>query len=240
MIKLSLRRMSHTAALARLTLGRGRVLECDSGGEHISITLSPLNPCGSSVDEEWMGLSSRHGPLLLTQAGALLSLCGELPVVTAGPRQAWYWQLINQQLAPVISELLAPLEPLADVPTLVDRQDCRVLIERGGEKAYGVLSLGAESLLQLLDHVQWRFIERAVPGHWGISHPVVVGRLDLSINQLRSLRPGDVLLPVEAVFDVGGRGQLSLGNRQWRVDSEGGHDQLQLRLIHEEGNSHGQ
>jgi type III secretion protein Q len=240
MKKLSLRRLSSTAAMASLTLGRGRFLEFTSGAEKIRMTLGPLTPCGAIADERWIGLSSRHGPLLLSNADALLSLCGEVPVLTVQPPQAWYWQLINQKMAPMLSDLLAPLAPLAEEPVLDDRWDCRVLIERNGEKTYGTLSLGAESLLQILNDAPWRFIEQTVPERWVLAHPVIVGRMDLLVNQLRSLRPGDVLLPAEAVFDVQGRGNLQLGNQRWAVCSEDRNDHLQLRLIHEEGSIHEQ
>lgn len=235
MKKLSLRRLSSTASMASLALGRGRFLEFTSGADQIRMTLGPLATCGVIAGERHTGFSSRHGPLMLSNADALLSLCGEVPVLTAEPLQAWYWQLINQQLAPVLCNLLAPLEPLTDAPLLDDRQQCRVMIERSAETAYGVLSLGAATLLHLFDNGPWQFIEHAVPEHWVLTHPVVVGRMDLPANQLRSLRPGDVLLPAEAVFDVQGRGNLRLGNQRWSVCTEERNDHLQLRLIHEEG-----
>ncbi|WP_434698159.1 type III secretion system protein [Pseudomonas sp. D1-1] len=235
MKKLSLRRLSSTASTASLALGRGRFLEFTSGAEQIRMTLGPLAPWGVVAGERHTGFSSRHGPLLLSNANALLSLCGEVPVLATEPPQAWYWQLINQQLAPGLCDLLAPLEPLADEPLLDDRQQCRVLIERGAETAYGVLSLGAATLLQVLDNGPWRFIEHVVPEHWALSHPVIVGRMDLLANELRSLRPGDVLLPTDAVFDIQGRGNLQLGHQRWSVCTEDRNDHLQLRLIHEEG-----
>lgn len=231
---LSLRRLSSAAAMASSALGRGRFLEFASGVEKVRVTLSSRRPSRAKVAARYIGFSCQHGPLLLANADALLSLCGEVPVITTEPWEAWYWQLINQQMAPALSELLAPLEPLIDQPELIDRQDCRVLIERNGERAYGALGIGAESLLRVLNGAPWGFIEQ-MPTNWMLPHPVAVGRIDLLISELLSLRPGDVLFPSEAAFDVQGRGSLQLGNQRWAVCTEDQNVHLQLRLIHEEG-----
>lgn len=236
---LVLRRMSSTVANACQALGRGRWLAYGSGETSGYLTLGPLLPPGSYPDDLRLNLSGKHGPLQLSNADALLSLLGETPVIAAGELQPWYWQLINQQFPDAIYDLLSPLEPspLA-CPPQAECLECRISVERGGERVHGVVKCSADTLLQLFDAAPWHYLEQQWPHDWPLHYPLELGRLQLSVNELRSLRPGDVLLPATPRFDPQGQGRLQLGERLWRVHSETLNVHLQLRLIHEEDLHH--
>lgn len=231
--------MSSTVANACQALGRGRRLAYGSGETSGHLTLGPLLPPASAPDDPRLNLSSKHGPLQLSNADALLSLLGETPVIAAGELQAWYWQLINQQFPDALQDLLSPLQPLPEAnPPLAECLECRISVERDGERVHGVVKCSADTLLQLFDAADWDWIEQRWPQDWPLHYPMELARLQLSVNELRSLRPGDVLLPANPRFTPQGQGRLQLGERLWRVHSETLNDHLQLRLIHEEDLHH--
>lgn len=234
---LNLRAVPANVAAACTELGRGRWLDFASADEPVRLRLGPLLATDTLLEQEALHLSCQHGPLHLRNADALLSLCGETPVVSAGPAQAWYWQRINQQLGQTLQALLSPLQPVPARP-LVQRIDCLISVERGAEQAHGVLSCSADTLLRLFDATAWQHIEQPLPADWPLHFPLVMGRISLTVSELRSLRPGDVVLPTELLFDSNGHGQVRLGNRQWAVASEARNDYLQLRLIHQEDLHH--
>ena len=241
MSALKLRPVSPSVAAVCQALGRGRWLTFTSADETVRLTIGPLLAPGTARDEHALALSSKQGALHLSNADALLSLCGEVPVISTEPVQGWYWQLINQQLSPFLYDLLSPLEPLpTPAPSLPERLDCHIGAERKGETVHGVLSAGADTLLRVLDAAHWQLVERPLPGDWPLHCPLVLGWLNVTVNELRSLRAGDVLLPSAPLFDINGSGQLQLGHRRWAVNTDVLHDHLQLRLIHEEGIDHEQ
>lgn len=53
-----------------------------------------------------------------------------------------------------------------------------------------------------------------------VRHPVLVGRHWLSAARLKSLGPGDIVLPRQPLFEVSGRGSVRLG--PWQVDVQSG------------------
>ncbi|MEB0223831.1 type III secretion system protein [Pseudomonas sp. 10S4] len=238
MRSLKLRQVSPSVAAASRLLGRGRWLEFSNAGDNGRLTLSPMLSIDSAAT---VALGSARGLLRLSNANALLSLFGSAPVVCAGPLQPWYWQYVNQQLSPTLAGLFAPLEPLEGVDEpLPDRLDCRITVQLAGETAHGVLSIAADTLLRIFDAAPWQAIEQALPADWPLHYPVVLGRLTLTINQLGSLRVGDVVLPAEPCFDSDGNGQLQLGARHWTVAALALDDNLQMRLIREKDLHDGQ
>lgn len=232
---LRLRAVSASIAAACRALGRGRRLEFSSDQERVHLTVGPRVMPDMARPQPALHLLSQHGTLLLSNAEALLSLCGEVPVIASGPSQDWYWQLISQHLGRTLRDLLSPLEPgPVSAPALHERIDCRISAERAGEQVHGVLSCSAVTLLRLFDAAPWHCVERPLPADWPLRYPLVVGRMNLTVSQLRSLRPGDVLLPEQPLFDIHGAGRLQLGNQVWAVNSPIGDDPLQLQLIHKE------
>lgn len=113
-------------------------------------------------------------------------------------------------------------------------------MQLAGETVHGVLSSAADTLVRIFDAAPWQAIEQALPADWPLHYPVVLGRLSLTINQLGSLRVGDVVLPAEPCFDSAGNGQLQLGTRHWTVGAQALDDNLQVRLIREKDLHNGQ
>lgn len=70
-------------------------------------------------------------------------------------------------------------------------------------------------------------VSDAWAGVWS-THPLVVGRHALRAERLKTLAPGDIVLPRQALFDVSGRGRLRLG--PWLADVRMGADQ-QLEVL---------
>lgn len=63
----------------------------------------------------------------------------------------------------------------------------------------------------------WQRHERNLPDNWTVPHPVVLGQVSLTLKQLRSLRPGDVVLPSLSHFDNNGDGYLLIAGQRWRA-----------------------
>ncbi|BBP74635.1 type III secretion protein hrcQa [Pseudomonas sp. Ost2] len=243
MTPLALRPVSRTLASASRLLGRGRWLEYPLRGAVARLSLSPLLAADQLTpdDRAWTTLDSAQGRLHLTDADAVLSLFGEVPAVTGGPLQAWYWQYLNQQLSPPLAALLAPLEPR--LPADDERAGhiaCRLVVHCADESVQARLSCDAQTLIHLLDALPWQVLEQPLPEDWPLPAPLVLGELSLTLNELRSLRPGDVLLPGRTYFDCAGQGVLHLAARTWRVATGVANDTLLVQLNHEETPHDGQ
>ncbi|MCF5637794.1 type III secretion system protein, partial [Pseudomonas syringae] len=71
-----------------------------------------------------------------------------------------------------------------------------------------------------------------------VKTPSTIGELSLTLEQLASLRPGDVVLPARCLFDSAGQGVLPLAGRSWAAQAEHQAQHLSLRLSHEEHSHH--
>lgn len=241
---LNLRKVdSDMAALSRL-LGIGAQLSLKVGQESVVLTLRPL--LDQTLQPETMHtFNSALGPFALTEAEAVLSLLGELPVTLVGEHQPWYWQLINQRLSPTIAELLCPLEPLSDITALTadaqtETMTCRIHVQRGQQSVHGLIRAQPKTLLRWLQGADWQADSQPLDEQWPITQPLELGSLSLTLDQLARLQPGDVLLPPDCRFDSHGNGLLQLGGRQWAVQTDSHERQLYVRLSHEETPQHGQ
>ncbi|WP_297835054.1 type III secretion system protein [Pseudomonas sp.] len=240
MTLLRLRHVSSALARARRELGHGAQLGFSTRDEQGVLTLQPAQ---DDVGQSSPGgfFQSAAGVLHLTEPGAVLSLFGEAPVVVDGAAQAWYWQYINQMLSPDLAAVFAPLATLEDAdPALLDPVVCRLNVRLGEESVHAVLTLGAETLLRLLEAGQWHPLQRPLPGDWPIHSPLLLGGLTLTSDELASVRVGDVLLPSHCLFDSEGNGMLDLGGRHWHVATETLNDRLFVHLIDEEDIHHEQ
>ncbi len=201
---------------------------------------------GNASSLTWF--DSALGPFALSDAEAVLSLLGELPVTLGGEHQPWYWQLVNQRMSPELAELLCPLRPLSDITALSAEGEspntapmtCRLQLRLGSQVLHAQLCADARVLLQLLGSHHWQPHRQNVAQDWPIRQPLVLGELSLSLDQLASLQPGDVLLPSLCHFDEEGGGRLQLAGRQWAVQTDSRAEQLYVRFSHEEDLGHGQ
>lgn len=229
---LYLRKVDPLLARATRELGAGQSLAFHSQGQHGELTLLPL-VAESDVAAIGVWLNSAVGALCLSDAEALLSLLGDAPLTLAGEQQSWYWQFFNQRLSPTIAALLAPLEPLFDSPAQASF-GCRIQARLAEESVHAHLHTTPETLLRLLSCAPWKARQRPVDETWSVTTPLIIGELSLTLNQLASLRPGDVVLPARCDFDSTGQGRLALGARHWAAHADSQAHHLFLRLSHEE------
>jgi type III secretion protein Q len=245
---LRLRKVDGAAAQATRLLGAGASLAYSAQGLMGELTLRPLlDDIAGEHPLTWF--DSAIGPIGLSEAEAMLSRLGELPVTLGGEYQPWYWQVLNQRLSPAIMELLCPLQPLSDVtaPSAADASatgaaaiTCRIQLRLGDRSLHGLFSADAVVMLRLLDGRGWDLHRQTLAEDWPISQPLELGELSLSLDQLASLQPGDVLLPLHCHFDSYGNGRLPLAGRQWAVQTDRHEQQLYVRLSHEEDLGHDQ
>lgn len=240
MTPLQLRHVGSELSRARRELGHGAQLAFSTHDEQGLLTLQP-EPIDTALPRAGVVLNCAAGALYLTEASAVLSLFGEAPVVVEGAIQGWYWQYINQMLSPDLAAVFAPLSMFDDsAQGMIEPVLCRLNVRLGETSVYAFLSMAASTLLRLLDAGQWHPLQRSLPGNIPIHSPVLLGGLTLSIDELMSLRVGDVLLPTHCLFDSEGNGMLDLGGKHWHVATENQNQRLFVHLIDEENIHHEQ
>ena len=257
---LKMREVSGDFAEASRLLGAGVSCSYTAQGQRgeLSLRLMPndanrdgspfVGPASAGTPSSLTWFDSALGPFALSDAEAVLSLLGELPVTLGGERQPWYWQLVNQRMSSELAELLCPLRPLSDITALSAEGEspntapmtCRLQLRLGSQVLHAQLWAEARVLLQLLGSHHWQPHRQNVASDWPIRQPLVLGELSLSLDQLASLQPGDVLLPSLCHFDEEGGGRLQLAGRQWAVQTDSRAQQLCVRFSHEEDLGHGQ
>jgi type III secretion protein Q len=237
---LTLRKVDSTTAHLSRRLGSGVSLQFSVQGQHGRLSLLPLL-AEPVVEPEICWFDSAPGPFGLSDAEAMLTMLGELPVTLAGDLQPWYWQVLNQRMSAAVAELLCPLVPLSDITALPAAvMTCRIQVQRGAQSLQGLIQADAGTLLRMLEGAPWRAHRQTLDEAWLITQPLELGHLSLTLAQLASLQPGDVLLPSRCHFDSDGSGRLQLGGRQWAVQTDSHQGRLSVQLSHEEPLEHGQ
>ncbi len=214
-------------------LGRGIRFVFQAAGEPAELVLEPGLAPETGVSHSF---ESQCGVLTLSNAGPLLSLFGECPVVLAdagNDPHSWFWAHFEQRMSTQLSGLLGYLRPLA----VVQQGDfeCRVSVVLGQSRSVGRLMMAPENLLKLYDAGGWQAIRQPLPEAFVVPVPVVLGSLRLAIEQLRGVRIGDVLVPEQPPFSAEGVGWLSIGRLrlQVQIDDEGGRRSLSIGSIEE-------
>jgi type III secretion protein Q len=238
MNRLAMRSITTTFARATRVLGAGATLTFTVRGTSGEIQLEFTQVAEGTDRDLWF--SSAAGPFRLSDAGAVLGLLGESPVIVKGETQAWYWQFISQHLSPEVAEGLAPLEPWSTEPPEGPLIHCRLRIQVGHDQVHAYWSASPETLLRWLDTPGWQFHRSLLPDTFELTFPLVLGQITLPAAQLDSLRPGDVLLPTECLFDSEGYGRLVLADRRWLGHTQCSDRHLFLTLSHEEDSHHEQ
>lgn len=254
---LTLRKISANVAEASRLLGAGLSCGYTAQGQRGELSLSLIpdddrapsaGPASAGNASSLTWFDSALGPFALSDAEAVLSLLGELPVTLGGDHQPWYWQLVNQRMNTELAELLCPLRPLSDITALSACGEspndapmtCRLQLRLGSQVLHAQLCADARVMLQLLGSHHWQPHRQDVAHDWPVRQPLVLGELSLSLDQLASLQPGDVLLPSLCHFDEEGGGRVQLAGRQWAVQTDSRAEQLYVRFSHEEDLGHGQ
>lgn len=222
---------SATAAFAR-ALGQGLQLEYAVQDELGELVLQPLPPELSGA-LQGRALETAHGLLWLEDAGAVLSLFGGAPaIVTDEEPQAWYWQYFNQFMSPELQSLFGELSPARQAPPLPDDVfSCRLTLQIAGSVVQTRISALPDTFLALLQAVAWQPMGAGLPEDWPLSTPIIIGRLTLSAATVRSLQPGDVVLPMYDAFDCGGQGRVRIGPFRSNVQLQGADNRVSITLF---------
>ncbi|AUG05735.1 FliM/FliN family flagellar motor switch protein [Pseudomonas sp. S09G 359] len=203
-------------------LGRGLRMPFQVADQVGALLLEPGRaPAGASP----LYFESALGVLAFSEPGAMFSLMGECPVTLAeadNDPTSWFWELFLHHLSPQVLALLGHLR-LLPAPRKLSF-GCRLTVTLGASKVVGFLWLAPETFLALCVAGPWQPTASPLPLSFPLAIAVTLGRLDLPIAQLRSLRAGDVLMLEKAFFDVQGHGQLRIANHllQGRIDDESG------------------
>ena len=221
-------------------LGRGIRFVFKVAGTRAELLLEPGVAPVSGVSHSF---ESQCGVITLSDAGPLLSLLGECPVVLADTDNdplSWFWAHFEQRMSPQLTGLFGYLRPLATLQQ--GHFECRVSVSLGSSRSVGRLTMAPESLLRLYGAGGWQAIKSPLPEAFAVPVPVVLGYLPLAIEQLRGVRVGDVLVPERPLFSADGVGQLSIGRLrlQVQIDDEGRRRSLSIGSIEESAVDEGQ
>lgn len=207
---LQLRRMPSTEARARERLGAG--LELRLGSPRNASLHLRLAPTGFEQAPR-TAIECAAGLLWLDDAQALLSRLSDCPAIVAdSPDDGdWYWPLYNHYLATELQALLSPMRVVPATPA--HGLDCLLeLRDANGQRQACRARIPATTLLDLLQHRHWQAPALAFGApDWPLRLPLLLGHCPLSVGQLASLRPGDVLLVEQPLFSPEGDGSLQVG-----------------------------
>ena len=215
------------AALRRL--GRGLRLPFQVAEQRGELRLEPgIAPAGAAP----LCFETACGVLAFGEPGPVLSLLGECPVPLApdgNDPDSWFWQLFQYHLSPEVQLLFSYFRLQGAAPRLGFA--CRLTVTLGASRVVDRLTLAPETLLALCDAGPWQPLVHALPHSFPVSVPMLLGRLQLPVAQVCSLRPGDVLILEFAQFNANGEGQLCLGRHrlQGRLDDQ--NDRLLLTIF---------
>ncbi|WP_300627584.1 FliM/FliN family flagellar motor switch protein [Pseudomonas sp.] len=219
---LSLRSVRSDTVAARHRLGRGLCLPFQVAAQRGELRLEPGR---APATGEVVCFETSCGVLALAEAGPLLSLLGECPVTLApsgNDPESWFWALFQHHLSPQVRTLLGYVR-LLDVPR-PKAFGCRLTVALGAARVEGYMWLAPESFLALCAAGPWRATARPLPASFPLAIAVPLGRLQLSIEQTRSLRAGDVLILEQTFFRGQGDGYLQVGTQRLhgRIDDDSG------------------
>lgn len=228
---LALPRVRADAVAARRRLGRGLRLPFQVAEQRGELRLEPGNePFGVQS----LCFETTCGVLALSEPGPQLSLMGECPVTLAqagNDPDSWFWALLQHYLSPQISALFGYVRLVdTDRPTGFG---CRLSVSLGASRVVGYVWLAPDSLLALCEAAPWCSIAAPLPAQFQLAVAVTLGRMRLTIAQVRGLHAGDVLVPELALFQAQGSGYVQVGRHRLRgaIDDENGTMCLTLSSI---------
>jgi type III secretion protein Q len=214
-------------------LGRGLRFSFEVAGEVGELLLEPgrAPECGVSLS-----LETRCGVMTFSDAGPLLSLMGDCPVVLADTENdpcSWFWALFEQRMSTQLVSVFGYVRPIGDVQP--QTFECRASIALGQARSVSRLRMAPESLLALYESGPWHPLKASVADRFPFLIPVILGQLQVSVEQLRSVQPGDVVLLENTQLDGEGVGQLNVGKLRLHVmiDDEGARRCLNICSIEE-------
>lgn len=234
MNKVPRRTLSQAEADAFTRLGGGLYLDYPLAGTTGRIRLLPCLDRTQDV-AEGQRLRCSGGRLRLTDASAVLSLCGTAPVVFGGAAQPWFWQYFNQNLSSPVAAAFATLIPDdADEKAFEQPVVCHINVRVGDESVDALMALETMAFLEITRSPGWQRLQTGWDENWPITCPVVIGTVSLSTQALQALQPGDIVFPTDYQFDCDGKGSLELGGRTWPVVAQSKGQDLFFHLSNNE------
>jgi type III secretion protein Q len=155
----------------------------------------------------------------------LFSLMGECPVTLAqsgNDPDSWFWELFQHHLSTQVRGLLGYLRlRVSEAPSDFG---CRLTVTLGASRVVGYLWLAPESFLAVCEAGPWQPVAQPLPASFQVAVAVLLGRLQLPITQVSSLRAGDVVLLEQGFFQARGDGYVQVGRQRLhgRIDDESG------------------
>ncbi|MDQ0978940.1 FliM/FliN family flagellar motor switch protein [Pseudomonas synxantha] len=218
-------------AVARQRLGHGMRMPFEVAGSSGELK---MEPGAAPVGIQPLCFETACGVLAFSEPGPQLSLMGECPVTLAqagNDPDAWFWALFQHHLSPQVQALFGHLRLLPGTRPL--NFGCRFCVTLGASRVAGHLWLSVDSFLALCQAGPWRPMAKPMPTQFQLAIDVTLGRLQLPVHQLHSLRAGDVLMLEQAFFSASGTGHVQVGKRRlvgW-IDAESGPMRLTLTSI---------
>jgi type III secretion protein Q len=216
---LEFRRLPSAQAELRRRIGQGLALDFQLGDSQGVLTLRQTT---QAPDQDCVTLASGLGPLRLNRASALLSLLSTCPALLPNDDEMdgtnsddWYWAFYNQCLSPQLREVFGHFSPSARA--IDNGLPCELEVRLDEQIVLSQALLPTGTLEQLLAQPGWRSLSNRPALGWRLSTAVVLGRTTLTMRQLKSLRPGDVVLPEQPLFQPDGTGSLFLGRQHLQV-----------------------
>lgn len=230
---LVLRSVNGDMVVARRRLGRGLRMPFHVSGQRGELLLEPASaPAGVTP----MLFETACGVMALSEPSPQLSLLGDCPMTiaqAANDPDSWFWAFFEHHLSAQVRDLLGYLRVALDAQ--LPDFGCRLSVSRGESRVMGYLWLSPESFMTLCDAGPWLPTAEPIPKRFQLSIAVTVGSVQLPVNQLRTLRPGDVLVLEQVFFHAQGEGCLQVGRHrlQGHIDDETGQMRLTLTSIEE-------
>ncbi|PHN31689.1 FliM/FliN family flagellar motor switch protein [Pseudomonas sp. ICMP 460] len=195
-----------------------------------------LEPGRAPANAKPLCFESAIGVLACAEPGPMFSLMGECPVTLAEASNSptsWFWELFLHHLSPQLLALFGYLR-LLPAPTKLSF-GCRLTVTLGASRVAGYVWMAPQTLLAMCTAGPWQRTAGPLPLSFPLAIVVTLGRLSLQVEQLRSLRAGDVVMLQQSFFDAQGHGHLRIANHrlQGRIDDESGPLCLNLISIEE-------
>lgn len=211
--RLQLRRVAQDEALAKQFLQRKPYLDyrLDNAIGQLQLRLARDNR-GRFANPS--GFLTQSGPVLIYNAEPLLCLLSSCPALLENAQcdtSSWYWDVYNYYLSPELKGLFGYLQPVTQsMPVTLY---CGIDIFLNGRHSNGMIALTPTTLLQLIQHAQWLLPFSAKKYPLPLSIPLLLASAALSIDEIRSLRLGDIVLMQVHYFNPQGVGKIGIGNR---------------------------
>lgn len=209
---LRLRKQSQLEARLRRNIGAGCRFPFTLNDEigWLQLDLLQSNPAASITQT----LQCELGALHFKDAEAVCSLISACPLLLqhAAEEDDWYWLLFNQYLSDELRCLLGKL--VTQGVSILEEGSLwlmfRVVLgERQGESQ---LAVSLNTLALLLNKNGWQPITLPLAETVPFMLPLLLGSVELSVEQLQTLQHHDVVLPSTRWFSPDGCGALRIAN----------------------------